>query len=775
MKSSVLPLIIVYPAVVLSAPVRAADAMPDASDTQGLQEIVVTATKQSESISKVPLSIAAFTQADLDHEGSKNVADIANLTPGVTISKAISFGSGAGDNISIRGISSTAGAPTTAIYVDDTPIQVRMLNFSSNAYPELFDLARVEVLRGPQGTLFGASSEGGTIRFITPTPDLGTYTAYARTEMAYTQNGAPSEEVGAAVGGPIVSDELGFRASVWTRQDGGWVDRQNYETKLAADDVNSQGTMVSRIAFTWKPLDNFTLTPALFYQKLDSRDSGTYWPSLSSPSSENFVSGNVVAQPRHDLMELPSLKTEYQFSGAILTSISSFFRRYETTTEDFTDFESAAWGPSPYPYLPGQNAYMNTLTQQNNFNQEIRLQSPNPNARFTWDVGVYYSEQRLHSTEYVTDLFFPTLVFDATGETLDQFFGQGLADGRYTVTSEMRSKDTETALFGQGGFGITDQLKLVAGVRVSKSSFSFHDIEGGPVNGATPILSDGGKTEHPVTPKVGLTDQYDPNNLYYLTVAKGYRGGGAQLAVPVQACGPDLANLGITSIPKTYDADNLWSYELGAKNKLYDNRIALSSSIFYVDWRNIQQLVPLVSCGYNFFTNLGRAASKGFDSQIQVQINEHVVTDLSLGYTDAKFKETLSEGGTANLVRSGDSLDGFSPWTVVADGEYRAQVLGYPSYTRATVEFHSAQSDKIVRLDPTAVNYDPSYPAVGSNTQVNLRTGVTLANWDISLFADNLLDAHPVLATTHDIKSSTLFYQSTFRPRTVGLTAVFRY
>lgn len=770
MKQSALPVLIVC---LTTANTYGADD----SDTQGLEEVVVTATKHSESITKVPMSVVAYTQDTLDRAGTKNIADLANLTPGVTISKAVAFGSGAGDTISIRGISSKAGSPTTAIYIDDTPIQVRLLNFSSNAYPEIFDLDRVEVLRGPQGTLFGASSEGGNIRFITPAPNLTDYSVYGRTELAFTEQGAPSAEAGIAVGGPIVSEQLGFRLSAWTRHDGGWVDRQNYETGVQNNNVNSQNSVVSRAAFVWKPTDELAITPTMFYQKIDSKDSSTYWPSLSDPGNEKFVSGNVLAQPRKDTIELPALKVEYFLPGATLTSISSFFHRHETTLEDFTNFESAAWGPSAYPYLPGQNAYMNTITQQNNFNQEVRLQSPDADGKISWVVGAYYSKQRLHSTEYVTDLFFPTLVFDATGQTLDEFFGQGLVDGRYTVTSEMQSADSETALFGQGTLRVSDRWKISAGLRAAKSTFSFHDVEGGPVNGPTALISDGGKTEHPVTPKIGVLNQYDNNNLYYATIAKGYRGGGAQLAVPTESCGDDLANLGITSIPKTYDSDSLWSYEIGAKNKFADNRLQLSSSVFYVNWSNIQQLVPLVSCGYNYFANLGKATSTGFDMQLQAKVTDNLVTDLSVGYTDARFKKTISVGtapGAANLVSSGDRLDGFSPWTIVLDGEYHHEVLGYPSYVRANVEYHSAESNRIVRLDPTANSYDPSYPAQPSNTFVTLRGGFDLDKWDLSLFIDNLFDAHPALATTHDVRSSQLFYQSTFRPRTIGLTATFR-
>ena len=216
-------------------------------------EIVVTATRQAQSISKVPQSITAFNEQALDARGVKGMADITRLTPGIELNPN---GFGTQADISIRGISSQVGAATTGIYIDDTPIQTRIVGYSAtNTYPDVFDLDRVEVLRGPQGTLFGAGSEGGTIRFITPAPSLTRYSAYARSEVSGTEHGDPSYEAGLAVGGPIVQDVLGFRASLWARHDGGYVDRIDQDPELTHPSVeknaNWDDTVVGRLALTW--------------------------------------------------------------------------------------------------------------------------------------------------------------------------------------------------------------------------------------------------------------------------------------------------------------------------------------------------------------------------------------------------------------------------------------------------------------------------------------------------------------------------------------------
>jgi iron complex outermembrane recepter protein len=181
-----------------------------------LEEIVVTATRREESISKVPISITAMSQDMIDQKGIKDFQDIVRFTPGVSIDTS-------GTNaISIRGISSSGGAGTTGIYIDDTPIQMRALGFNpDDTLPKTFDLDRVEILRGPQGTLFGAGSEGGTVRYIMAQPSATQESTYARSEVSFTRGGEPSYEIGVAHGGPIIEDVLGFRASVWYRYDGG--------------------------------------------------------------------------------------------------------------------------------------------------------------------------------------------------------------------------------------------------------------------------------------------------------------------------------------------------------------------------------------------------------------------------------------------------------------------------------------------------------------------------------------------------------------------------
>ena len=283
----------------------------------------MTATRHEESLSKVPISVTALTQEALDVRGVKDFQDVARFTPGVNIDNSGT------NNISIRGIASTGGAGTTGIYLDDTPIQMRALAFNPDeALPKTFDIDRVEVLRGPQGTLFGSGSEGGTVRYITTQPSLTKTSIYSRAEVSYTEGGDPSYEAGVAGGMPLIDGTLGVRASVWYRRDGGYIDRID-PTTLATEQKNANydQTMLVRLAAVWAATDHLTVTPSFYYQDRYRNDVENYWPLYSDPDSNRFVSANPTQRSAPDRFYIPALKIEADFGATKLISNTSYYHR----------------------------------------------------------------------------------------------------------------------------------------------------------------------------------------------------------------------------------------------------------------------------------------------------------------------------------------------------------------------------------------------------------------------------------------------------------------
>src|ERR1700734_1288216 len=476
----------------------------------GLEEITVTATRREESISRVPISITAINQEMLDQKGIKAFSDVVRFTPGVA------FDSSQTNQISIRGISSSGGSGTTGIYIDDTPIQVRSLGFNSDdALVKLFDLDRVEVLRGPQGTLFGAGSEGGTVRYITVQPSLTQSSVYAKAETSYTEGGAPSYESGVAAGIPIVDGVFGIRFSAWYREDGGWIDRIDPTTLQVVDkNANSDGTAVMRLAALWQPNDAIRVTPSILYQNSQRNDVTIYWPEYSDPSDNRYVSADPTARPEPDVFYLPALNVQADIGPVTLISTTSYFHRDEISGYDGTLYNLGyyqsqiplygnAAGLAAFPLLDGSGVHLpagltnyrspaSVTNTQRNITQEFRLQSTDSAARVTWTAGVFYSLDRQFSLEEIHDPMADALFNQLFGYPIADFFGTPLNPNGTSVLpmgdsyfNRLVSYDRQIAGFGEVNFNVSDTLKLTAGVRVSKDSFTIESLSGGPQNSFT--------------------------------------------------------------------------------------------------------------------------------------------------------------------------------------------------------------------------------------------------------------------------------------------------
>jgi len=289
-------------------------------------EIVVTATRREETLSKVPISISAFGAQKLDKLGVKSFADVVRYTPGISTTT---------DNtheIAIRGVSSNAGASTTGIYIDDTPIQIRQLGLNSNnAQPIIFDLDRIEVLRGPQGTLFGAGSEGGTVRFITPGASTTQLSLTTHAELAATEHGSPSYEGEAIANVPLAKDKLGIRFGAYYRKDGGYINHEDPYTFKTLKDTDWVKSFVAFGTLTWKPSDSVTITSNVQHQNRNNNntDVAGYFVGLSNPGADQFTEATANPLTDHDGFTVASLKAEWRGEGVRLISDTSYFKRHE--------------------------------------------------------------------------------------------------------------------------------------------------------------------------------------------------------------------------------------------------------------------------------------------------------------------------------------------------------------------------------------------------------------------------------------------------------------
>jgi len=789
------------------AAVWGSDAAPtdtgEASTSNALQEIVVTATRREESISKVPISITALNQDTLDEKGIRDITELVRFTPGVSIDTS-------GTNqISIRGISSSAGAGTTGIYIDDTPIQMRELGFNPDeTLPKAFDLDRVEVLRGPQGTLFGSGSEGGTVRYIMTQPSVTQDSTYVRSEASYTQYGQPNGEVGIAHGGPIIDGTLGYRASIWYRYDGGWINRVDNFGNITESNANYANTTMARLALLWQPNEDLRVTPSVLFQNKQQHDLSTYWSAYSNVGAGRFNNATPELIPIPDEYYLPALKVQYDFNHLSFISNSSYYHRNETdsyqgTGYDLAYYQSAGWpsnnalgcGPtyppqSPsgqcawYPLLDFNGIHMpagfanyatpNTMTnQQREWVQEFRLQSNDPDSRVRWTTGVFWSLAQELSVENLNDPRINALFENLFGQDAQSVFAPYSTQTNlyncpgtgYTpvITPQPipacsiyfnynKSYDRQIAGYGEATTQLIGGLSLVTGVRYSKLGFTLNHYSNGYENYG-PYTGAGKQSNTSFTPRVGLDWQVDNNNLFYFTYAKGFRPGGFNAPL-IPACMPGLIAEGFANgqAPPSYSPDTTQSYEIGAKNNFSD-RLKIATSVYYIPWKNIQQNVYIAgNCGLQFTDNLGTAVAKGFDFQAEANLGAGFTLEFTAGYTNARFTKT----SLGNIAVAGDAIAGNAainyspgtspPWEVTAGPQYAFKVFEHEAYARLDWEYTSRNPWLAPVQDPRSSQYDSGFSySLPATSYTSIRSGLKIHGWDISAFCDNLFNKFPTI------------------------------
>ncbi len=747
---------------------QAEQSQTSAADVGTLQAIVVTATRRQESASNVPISINALTAHDLDRLDIKDLADVAAVTPGLQFATPVIPSTIT--TVSIRGLDSYTGPYMTGIYLNDTPLQGRLSSYGNigSPMPLIFDLKSVEVDRGPQGTLFGSGSEAGTVRFITNDPSLEQFSGSVQAEGDYTKYGAPSYEGGIAAGGPIDPGTLGFRVAAWARHDGGYVDLRNPITQaLVEPNVNSVDSAAFRAAVAYQ-LDKVRLTPSVYFQSVKRGDSGWFNAYYSDPSRGVFNNEPFVPETSSDKWFLPTFRVDVPLGFANLVSTTSYMHRVVDAEVDFGSvffpqyaLPLPALGPgagygSPLAYdvpTSADDAAPSPTGQRDRvFTQEVRLASNTPASMISWVAGAFYERHYQQDWQNSTELF-----INPSGGSIFN------VNQKYT--------DQQIALYGQGDIHLTRHWTATAGVRVSRETSDFWVLTG-PPPGGTPLTAD--LTQYPTTPKVAIAYKLNSRNLFYLSASKGYRMGGGNGAL-LSTC-PFAA-------PETFKSDYLWSYEVGAKNKLFDDRVEIDASVYHVDWHNIEQLLNVSSCGLSYTTNAGDAESNGFDLAIRAQPTEHLFVSVGVNYSNAFYTNTVYVPGSSQVaIAAGDKIGSLpeviAPWNVTVTPEYRIPLAnGALLHLSAEDLYTSRNPGPFLSLIPGGPSYLPLEQQNPATNLLNLRAGYTVNGLDVSIFANNALNSLPRLNRVSDGTEASVYqlYESTFRPLTLGVALSYNY
>lgn len=731
--------------------------------TTEVGEIVVTARKRAERVQDAPLSVSAFSAADLQQGAARDIKDIIGKVPGVTFAGA-ELGQ---SRYSIRGVSSTSPSPTVGIYLDDVSLLTGTNAFSGAADPVFFDFSRVEILKGPQGTLYGGSAMGGAIKYVSHPAELDERSLDVAAGLSATKDGGVSWQGEAVFNLPLVEDRLAIRGGVIYRDDAGYVDniangevvdvrtsttpsptltplaRPSLSTR-SAEDQNGSTVFGVKLSALWEVDPSLTITPSAFYQSYRQDNTGAFFTNLPG-----LQSSFRIAQPTSDDLGVYTLTAVKDFGGAELTWLTGYVDRTVKFDRDYSFYIATL-----VPALFGLTSPNASDSESTTFSQEIRLASSDPSAKLRWTTGLYYSRQRNE--------------LDQTVNTIG--VGAILGTGTDTVYhGNTVGRLTQYAAFADVTYEIVPNLNATVALRYFQIEQSIDTDGDGILNGGV-THGEADTRETGLNPKFELAYQATPDALVYASAAKGFRpGGGNPFAVAPGLCAGDLAALGLSSVPVAYESDKLWTYELGSKNQFLDRRLTVNGAVFYTDWQNIQQNVFLPSCGFSFNGNVGAAEIKGAELSTQFEVTEGLTIGGAASYTDAQISETAI-GVSAQV---GQPVLDTPKWIANGFVTYRFPVWGDGTATaKLDYQYHGSS---LRMFEDSYVVSTPLGPVAAPNiTQkqesyevVNLSLRLDYGRWQYDVFVNNALDADPLL--DHNVVSG-MEAAVTLRPRTVGVS-----
>jgi iron complex outermembrane receptor protein len=755
----------------------AADQQAGSSDQ--LDEIVVSAQKRTEDIKDVPISISVLSGDQLKQQQITSLDDLARSVPDLTNTGAAG-GPGQG-NYEIRGVSGTGGnsigQATVGIYLDDVSMTVPTGTTAGATELKFFDIDHVEVLRGPQGTLYGASSMGGTIRFISNQPDLSKFGGSALTELSDTEHGGLNYVEQGVINLPISTGVLAVRIGAQYTENSGYINVENPANpgQVTYKGLNDDRATQVRTSIKYQsPSSDLTIVPAILVQRETFGGTPSY--DLDTP----LETPAYITPRSFDNSLIPSLTIEKSVLGATLTSASSYFQRESNVASDSTFINEA-------PLTNGAVLWPTIFNLPNNvhqYSEELRLTSKSMQESglpISWIAGVYLAQQvddtyaDLHTLGSTAD-YYQALNNAGYGSLAEQL-------ATYSPDNDLFSQYThyevdQSSLFGEFNYSPVSRWTITAGLRELIAHQSATEYVGGYYqwfgdNGGTTV-EPGATKSHTLTPKVALRYDYSDTSSVYANAVQGFRLGGVNGPVPLSpGCLYSLNQIGLNSAPLSYSPDKLWSYELGTKSSFFSNRLSVDASAFYITWNKVQQGInlpgsPTDVCASGFVTNAGEAVSDGVDLDLRAKVTTHLTLSAAGNVTRAVITQPAPDTGTV----VGSHLEGVPMWTADLGANYSAPI------TDSLADFAAVDMDWIGRSYGVFAASSPAYdyPAY---VVLNASVGVAIGDVQLSLFAKNVLNENKDIqpgAVPNSTPAGTTYYTGTIvRPRTVGVNASIKF
>lgn len=760
------------------------------------QEIIVTATKRASTIQDLPFSVNAQTQADIERTGSTNLEDISRNVAGLSVQN---LGPGQ-SQVAIRGVSAgqivrdqPGVKEQVGVYLDESVISLSL--FTPDL--DLFDLNRVETLRGPQGTLFGSGSVGGTIRYITNQPKLNEFEGVVEGNLNTVTDGDMGGHLKGAVNVPL-NDQAAVRIVGYHTEYGGFIDALK-EGGGIDKDVNSGDRSGARVALRFEPNDKIVITPRVIYQEtntdgfnrqesfnLFANPYTTTRPAVTFKDRQQFL---LLDEAFEDETLIVDATVEVALDGMDLTSVTSYTDRSILVSRDasaLTGSVSVDLGFDDADVSLPSNLRDNTDVNQ--FTQEIRLASRN-DGPLQWLVGAFYSD-----TERDYSQRLPTPGYD---DATDAALGGGTAAGSYKppygpdspYNSDLPYDLQQLAVFGEATYDINDQLSVTAGAR-------YYDFEEDRTFTSSGLFANDDEQRdttdsNGVTPRVMLKYDQSDSVSFNAQISQGFRLGGVNDPLNVPLCTDE--DEAIFGGFQSYDDETLWNYEAGAK--VSTGNVTFNTAVFYTDIDDLQVTLDAGSCSSRISFNVPKAHTAGVEFEVTAQPTENLELSFAGSLIEAEFDSTVRDGDgdviggiedgnrLASVPRfqlaavatysfplniAGTSSEGFVSASVQHMGDRYTQpsdqVSGAGDFV-SNLPFGGATGDEVTSLDLQLNDYQV----------INLNGGVDFNEWSVLLYVTNLADENAELAFDRERGGRARLGTHTNQPRTIGVTTRFRF
>ncbi len=754
------------------------------------EEIVVTARKREERLSDVPAAITAFSGQDLEQIGASDFDDYAMRIPGLGFSN---YGAaslrGIGPMINIRGL------PDTGYYIGETPIPTANL--------KLVDINRVEVLKGPQGTLYGASSMSGLVKVVPNIANIEQLEMRGEGSLSSTKGGGINYDVNAMFNAPLVEDKLALRVVGYKMRKDGFIDKVpgtdafgSLDFDATIEDVNVEKIWGLRASLVARATDWLDIELSAMHENQKAEDLGLY-DTFVSEITGRFGNLSPIREPVENKISLYNLTLRADAGAFDITSSTSYYKLKSFSVEDRALFGNVFVGlmtsqapgvvdsliaagqlpagstlvspPNFGFFAPGLNT---TDVEQERWVQEVRLSS-NGQGPLSWTVGAFFQDTSIFN------IFYGSIPgANAAGTISVDVPGQGVIGipllGSDILINRTSAGDTrELGLFGEVGYDLTDKITFALGGRVYKSKFSQELIDLSTSMFVPTVLNSprSSVTDSGFVPKANLSFRPDENTLLYTQVSKGFRASSLTDTSGVSPlCADELAEFGLVRgdiVP--LKSDTLWSYEGGAKLARMDRRLIIDTAVFYNQWSDMQQTY-MFQCGMGLRVNAGKARSYGAELSVQAQPVQGLTLGAAAGYLNTK----ITESDPRSILGEGDSFLLAPKWTFAANGQYSFPVgTKLSGYVRADYQYQTRTKFDFQGLTSSG---KPAFEVV------NARAGIVSDRWEAVLFVDNVLNEDAILADNSlgaagmavPLGSDNRRIRP-FTPRTIGINVNVRY